>query len=94
MGKVLNKYIIILLSFVVFWIGVLPLVFTKTATFFCQKSMESSGYSIKLESPKLKLSLIPTAYFSLKNYRLPKKLMQEYKAGTILLPALIRFLRV
>ena len=70
MGKVLNKYLIISLFLVVFWIGVIPLIFTKTANVLCNKVFNSLNCNVKIEAPILRLSLIPTANFSARKVEL------------------------
>ena len=58
-----NKYIIAILSFYIFWIGVLPLILTKTVEVVCKNYSHNSNYEIKISNPRVYLSPLPTLIF-------------------------------
>lgn len=66
MGKLLNKYLIILLTFIILWVGVLPFVFSKSASFLCERYAKKNNAIVELLEPKVILSLIPVADFTAK----------------------------
>ena len=72
MGKLLSKYIILVLSLVVFFTLALPIVFEKTIESVCNKALSKSNYSIKIEAPKLNVYLIPKAKFLAKRVCIKK----------------------
>ena len=58
-----NKYIIAILSFYIFWIGVLPLILTKTVEIVCKNCSHNSNYEIEIKKPRVYLSPLPTLIF-------------------------------
>lgn len=59
-----KKLIIIITSFYILYLGVLPLVLSKTAEILCNNFSNNSDYEIKLSNPKVKFSVLPTIRFS------------------------------
>lgn len=60
----LKKYIIIIIGFYIFWMGILPLVVTSTAKVLCKNYSHNSNYEITLENPHTVLTPLPTAKFT------------------------------
>ena len=89
-----NKYIIAILSFYIFWIGVLPLVLTKVAGILCENYSHNSSYQIKLDKPKFVLSPLPILTFKAKEVYLKSKndsyniVLENPKINIRLLPLL------
>ena len=63
MLKKLNKYIIIIILFYIFWIGVLPLIMSRGAKELCKSITANTDYVITLNNPKFRLSVLPTLGF-------------------------------
>lgn len=55
-----NKIIIVITSFYIFYLGVLPVVLTNTANVVCRNLSSNSNYDIELKNPRVKLSVLPT----------------------------------
>ena len=60
----LNKYIISIIIFYVFWLWGLPLVITSIIPFVCQEISERTECNLQVQNPKFHLNIIPTARFS------------------------------
>lgn len=63
MSKLINKYVIAIISFYIFWLGLLPLILSNTVTVLCSNLSHNSGYEILIERPKFKLYVIPLIRF-------------------------------
>ncbi|MBE7702422.1 MAG: DUF3971 domain-containing protein [Cyanobacteria bacterium SIG28] len=59
----LNKYLLILIGFYVFWIGVLPFVLTNSLNLLCKNLSHNSQYELQIQKPKIYLSPIPNLVF-------------------------------
>ncbi len=59
----LKKYVIIILLFYLFWLGLLPLILSKTVTVLCQNFSHNSNYEIKVEKPQVRLYFRPIIKF-------------------------------
>ena len=68
-----NKYIIAILSFYIFWIGVLPLILTKTVEVVCKNYSHNSNYEIKINKPSVRLSFLPTLTFKIDELQILSK---------------------
>lgn len=78
MKKFFNKYIITVLIFYAFWIGGLPLIFSKMLPIVCEKLTLNSNYEINIQSPKLSLSVLPTVGFSAEKIKIKEKQTNDY----------------
>ena len=63
MSKLINKYLIAIISFYIFWLGLLPLFLTKTVSVLCNNFSHNSNYEINIQNPKVKLYFIPVIKF-------------------------------
>lgn len=59
----LKKYIITIIGFYIFWMGVLPFVVTNTAKVLCKNYSHNSNYEIILDNPRTILTPLPTGKF-------------------------------
>lgn len=59
----LKKYIIIITTFYIFWMGILPLAITNTAKVLCKNFSHNSNYEIRLENPYSHLYPTPIGKF-------------------------------
>ncbi len=58
-----NKYIITIIGFYIFWMGILPFAITGTAKVLCQNYSHNSNYEITLENPRTILTPLPVGKF-------------------------------
>ena len=58
-----NKVIILIISSYIFWLGVLPVIISKSVTALCKNFSHNSDYNIEIVNPKTRLSLLPVATF-------------------------------
>lgn len=63
MFRYVNKYVIGIITFYIIWLGLLPLVLTKTVTVLCNNLSRNSGYEIRIEKPEIKLYFTPVVKF-------------------------------
>ena len=61
MRNFVNKYLILIVVFYVFWLVLLPLTFNKVVSTICANLSKNTNYIITIENPQLKLNIIPTA---------------------------------
>ena len=59
----LKKYIITIIGFYIFWMGILPFVITNTAKVLCKNYSHNSDYEIVLEKPRTVLTPLPVGKF-------------------------------
>jgi len=59
MSKLVNKYIITIIIFYIFWLGLLPSVLSKTVLVLCENFSHNTNYKISVQNPKIILSPIP-----------------------------------
>ncbi len=69
----LKKYIIIIIGFYIFWMGILPFAITNTAKVLCKNFSHNSNYEIKLDNPYTRLYPIPVAKFGADKITLKSK---------------------
>lgn len=69
----LKKYIIIIIGFYIFWMGILPFAITNTAKVLCKNFSHNSNYEISLENPYTRLYPIPTSKFGADKITLKSK---------------------
>lgn len=67
MHKFINKYVIAILGFYIFWLGLLPLVLSKGVGVLCENISHNSKYDINIVNPQIKTSVIPNLTFSVEN---------------------------
>ena len=80
----IRKFLTLIISFYVLWIGVLPFAFTKTADFACKKISQKSDFKIELIEPKIRLSIVPTANIFAKSFTITSsKLKIDIKNGQV-----------
>ena len=63
MSKLLKKYIIYIISFYIFWLGILPLLLTNIVTVICKNLSHNSEYEIVIQKPDFKLYFVPVVKF-------------------------------
>jgi len=68
-----NKIIIFIISFYIFWIGILPLLLTKAFEVLCANITHNSSYEIVLKSPRVILSLLPRLTFQAEKISIASK---------------------
>ncbi len=73
MGKFFNKYIITILGFFVFWIGLLPIFISKALPVVCENLTYNTEYNFTLENPRVVLSVLPTARIKADSFKVTKK---------------------
>ena len=73
MSKFVNKYTIALLSFYIFWLGILPLVLQNAVTILCKNFSHNSRYEITVIKPRIKTYLFPVIKFSADDLKIKNK---------------------
>ena len=68
-----NKIIIIITSFYIVYLGVLPVFISKTAEVVCNNLSQNSAYEITLKNPKIRFSLLPTVRFGAEEISVKEK---------------------
>ncbi len=68
-----NKFIILILSFYIFWIGVLPFILTKAVDVLCRNYSHNSEYLVDISKPKFYLSPLPILYFKAEEIKISAK---------------------
>ena len=63
MHKIINKYIIGVLGFYIFWIGIMPHAITGIVNVVCKNINHNTRYTINVENFKTRLSVLPTISF-------------------------------
>ena len=61
LNKYINKYTIIILSFYIFWLFIIPFIFAEILPVICENISYNSGYKIEIINPHLKQSFLPSA---------------------------------
>lgn len=69
-----NKYIISIIGFYIFWMGILPFALTNTVKVVCNNFSHNSNYEITLENPKTILTPIPVGKFTADKIALKSKI--------------------
>ena len=94
MSKLKNKYVLIILGFYIFWLGILPFVLSETAKILCRNISHNSNYEIRLEKPATKLYLVPCIKFKFNKITILSKInsskieLDNFKIKLRLLPLL------
>ena len=73
MLKKFNKYIVIIITFYIFYLGILPFILTGAVKKICKTVTAESNYTLTIEKPVFRLSVIPTVSFSAKEISLKQK---------------------
>lgn len=63
MSKLFNKYVIAVIGFYIFWLGLLPLILSSTVTLLCQNISHNTDYKITVENPRVRLYFTPVLKF-------------------------------
>ncbi len=90
----LRKYIITIIGFYIFWMGILPLVITNTAKVLCKNYSHNSNYEITLDNPRTILTPLPVCKFSANKISVKSKTdntkadIENFKIKIRLLPLL------
>ena len=61
-----------------FWLAGVPFIFAKTLPLLSQKISESSSYRIEVLNPKLRLSILPVAFFEASELKIKEKNTKDY----------------
>jgi len=61
MSQNFNKYIIVLFSILVFWLGGVPLLFARAIPIICENISYNTSYNVTVAKPRLYLNIIPQA---------------------------------
>lgn len=77
MYRLVKKYIIIILTFYIFWLGLLPLLLSKTVSVLCGYFSANSDYEITVEKPQIKLYLTPVVRFKVKSFSIKNKNLKD-----------------
>lgn len=59
MVKFINKFTLSIIGFYIFWLGVMPFVFSKGIEIFCNNFSHNSIYEIQIEKPRVYTSFLP-----------------------------------
>ena len=73
MRRDLYKYIVISFSIVIFWLCIIPLIFSKVLPVICENISYNSPYEVKIEKPELRLNVIPVALLRAKSISVKSK---------------------
>jgi len=80
MLRIFNKYFLGIVVFYIFWLIVIPFVLSKSIGFACNQISQHSDYELMMDSPKIRLSVVPTVTFSVKKCVLKSKNNLEFEA--------------
>ena len=59
MSKLINKYIIFLIGFYVFWLGIFPQIAVRSVLVICQNLSHNTKYKIEVVNPKIRTDILP-----------------------------------
>lgn len=59
MSKFINKYIIFLIGFYIFWLGIFPQLAVRSVLVVCQNLSHNSSYKIEIVNPKIRTDILP-----------------------------------
>jgi len=77
MHKLVNKYIIAIILFYIFWLGLLPLLLTKTVTVLCRNLSHNSDYQINIDNPSVRLYFTPILKFKANSFAVKSKISDD-----------------
>jgi len=78
MSKFLNRYIFLIIGILVFWLGIIPLLFSKALPVICENITYNSEYNIDVQKPRLVLNIIPTATIKADSIKITKKNSKDF----------------
>ena len=64
MRRDLYKYTVIIFSVIIFWLCIIPLMFSWIVPVICENLSYNSPYDVRIETPRLRLSITPVALFN------------------------------
>ena len=73
MLKKINKYIIIIIIFYILYLGILPLILSCAVKELCKTVTAETNYTLSIENPSFRFSILPTAAFDAKDISLKQK---------------------
>lgn len=77
MKKNLKQYIILTLSFYAVWILAVPFTVNSLVPIVCKNISYNSNYSVDVQAPQMRLSVLPVAKFSAENIKVVQKKSNE-----------------
>ena len=77
MLKKIKKYIIIIITFYIIYLGVLPVVLNYGIKSLCKRVTSNSNYTLSIENPRFRFSVLPTMRFETANERY-HRLLREH----------------
>ncbi len=77
MSKVIKKYIVVITSFYIFWLGILPLLLSNTVTVLCNNISYNSNHEIIIEKPQIRLYFTPVINFKAKSISYKNKTVKD-----------------
>ena len=73
MRRDLYKYIVIIICVLVFWLLIVPFIFSKAVPIICENLSYNTQYNVKIENPRLYLNIIPVATVNAKKILIESK---------------------
>ena len=73
MRRDLYKYTVLTLSILIFWLCIIPLIFSRIVPVVCENLSYNTSYEVKIENPRLHLNIIPVASLEAKNISVKSK---------------------
>lgn len=61
MKRILYKYILVTIFVLIFWLGVLPFIFSKAVPVVCENLTYNTEYNVKVKNVRIQTSIIPIA---------------------------------
>ena len=80
-----NKFIIFLIGFYIFWLGLMPLLATNLVKVLTKNFSHNSKYEIVIENPKVTCSILPVVSFSANKIDIRSKLKNQNLINIIIL---------
>lgn len=77
MRRDLYKYIVIIFSVLIFWLFIIPFIFSKTVPVICENLSYNTAYNFKIENPRLYLNIIPVATIKANTISIESKDFQD-----------------
>ena len=73
MTRIINKYVTAVICFYIFWLGILPLILSKTVLKLCDNFSHNTEYEIAVDKPEIKTYLIPILKFKANSLTIKNK---------------------
>ena len=77
MRRDLYKYLVIILTLLVFWLFIIPFIFSKTIPIVCENLSYNTPYNLKIENPELRLNIVPVAIIKAKRISVESKDLED-----------------